>query len=152
MPVAETETVPPAFGCGLRLLGSFFGGVGFHGGSGFGRGDDYCFGAPEVGRDFGYFVGRIAEFRDEAIEGGLAGLVGFRYNLLEFLETFVAEDFLGGGIVVETAHGGAQRGEVESGALAAFYYLRNKNRLGVGVLFAQLHDGFHMGLEVGGVG
>jgi hypothetical protein len=45
---------------GLRFLGGVFGGVGFHGGSGFGHGGDHCFGVPEIHGDFGDFFGRIA--------------------------------------------------------------------------------------------
>jgi hypothetical protein len=65
-PVAQIlESVPLAFFCGpsvllLRFLGWLFGGVGFHGGPGFGRGNDHGFRAPEVHGNFGHFFGGIA--------------------------------------------------------------------------------------------
>src|SRR5260370_24313167 len=120
----------------LLFLDRLFGGVGWHGGPGFGRGDDQGFRAPEVDRDLGDFVGRIAELRIEAIESGLSGLDGIGVDLLEFFETLVAEDFTQGRIVVEATHGRAQRGHVERGAFAAFDDLGNKYRLGIRGLFA----------------
>src|SRR5882757_9069600 len=136
----------------LRFLYRLLGGGRFHGGGfGLGRGSHHGFGVPEVGGDFCDFVGRIAEFGVEAIEGGLSDLDGIRVHLLEFLETLVAEDVAHGGIVVEAGHGGAQRGHVEGGAFGAFDDLGNKYRLGIRVLFASLLNFLNEGLEVGDV-
>src|SRR5260370_20977282 len=123
--VAQTLVCATGLFCGLLFLDRLFGGVGLHGGPGFGRGDDHGFRAPEVHRDFGDFVGRIAELRIEAIESGLSGLDGIGVDLLEFFETLVAEDFTQGRIVVEATHGRAQRGHVARGAFAAFAALAN---------------------------
>src|SRR5216684_8458364 len=132
-PVAQSEVCATGRFCWatspvwLGFLYRFFGGGGFHGGGfGFGRGSHHGFGAPEVRGDFCDFVGRVAEVGGETIEAGLSGLDGIRVDLLEFLETLFAEDLTHGGIVVEAAHGRAQRGDVEGGAFASFDDLRNK--------------------------
>jgi hypothetical protein len=46
---------------------------------------------------------------DQLVEGSICatGLVGVRDHLLELFESFVAEEILHGGIVVEAAHGRA---------------------------------------------
>src|SRR6267142_444057 len=148
-PVAQTEVCATGLRfVKLRFLGSVFGGVGVHGSSGFGRGDDHRFGVPEIHGDFGDFFGRIADRRVEAIERGVGDLDGIGANLLEFLEAFVTEDFLGGGIVVEAAHGGTQGGHVEDGAFAAFDDLGNKDRRCVGILLGGFLGVLHERLEI----
>jgi hypothetical protein len=104
--VAQIAVCATAFFlCLLLLLSCFFTGGGDNRGIRFGFGGSHlCLGAPEVHRDFGDFLGRIAELRVEAIESGLAGLVGLRNGLLEFLESLVAEDFLGRGVVVKATN------------------------------------------------
>src|SRR5712675_1442172 len=124
-----------AFALLLGFLGWFFGGVGFHGGFGFGHGDQ-GFGVPEIHGDLGDFFGRVADGGVEAIEIGLGDLDGIGADLLEFFEALFTQDFLGGGIVVEAAHGRAQGGHIEDGAFVAFDDLRDKNRGGVRILFA----------------
>src|SRR5882672_2315482 len=131
----------------LGFLGWFFGGVGFHGGFGFGHGDQ-GFGVPEIHGDFGDFFGRVANGGVEAIEIGLGDLDGISADLLEFFETLFTEDFLGGGIVVEAAHGGAQGGHIEDGAFVAFDDLGNKDRGGVRILFAGFLAVLHKRLEI----
>src|ERR1700738_692736 len=96
----DLASVPLAFFESLGFLGWLFGGYGFQGGFGLGCGGHYGLRAPEVHRNFCDFLGRIAEFGVEAEESGVSGLDGIRVNLLEFLETLVAEDFAHSGIVV----------------------------------------------------
>ncbi len=157
-PVAQSEVCATGRLCWvtsaawLGFLDRFFGGGRLHGGGfGFGRGSHHCFGAPEVGGDFCDFVGRIAEVGGETIEGGLSGLDGIRVDLLEFLETLLTEDVAQRGIVVEAAHGRAQRGDVEGGAFASFDDLGNKYRLGIRVLFAGFFHFLGKSLELGDV-
>src|SRR5260370_8830393 len=157
-PVAQSEVCATGRLCWvtsaawLGFLDRFFGGGRWRGGGfGFGRCSHHCFGAPEVGGDFCDFVGRIAEVGGETIEGGLSGLDGIRVDLLEFLETLFAEDVAQGGIVVEAAHGRAQRGDVEGGAFASFDDLGNKYRLGIRVLFAGFFHSLGKSLELGDV-
>src|SRR6267142_1117805 len=112
----------------LGFLGWFFRGVGFHGGFGFGHGDQ-GFGVPEI-------------------HGDLGDLDGISADLLEFFEALFTEDFLGGGIVVEAAHGGAQGGHVEDGTFAAFDDLGNKDRRCVGILLGGFLGVLHERLEI----
>src|SRR6266704_6114906 len=50
-----------------------------------------CLRPPEIGRVRSYFVGRVADFRDEAVNGGLCGLDRFRACLQAFVVAFVAQ-------------------------------------------------------------
>jgi hypothetical protein len=90
---------------------------------------------PKVGRDLDDIVGRIAEFRVDAIESRLRGLDGIRGDLQVFLVTLLAEDFEHAGVVVEAREGRAQRGHVENGTFASFHDLRDKYRLGQRIRF-----------------
>src|ERR1700732_836516 len=67
----------------LGFLGWFFGGDGFQRGLGLGCGGHYGLRAPEVHGNFGYLLGRIAEFGVEAEESGVRDLDGFGADLLE---------------------------------------------------------------------
>jgi len=87
----------------LGFLGWFFGGVRFHGGFGFGHGDQCFGGARNPGRPWRLLSGGIADGGVEAIETGLRDLDGIGADLLEFFEALFTEDFLGGGIVVAAA-------------------------------------------------
>ena len=95
-----------------------------------------AFGCQKSGATLATSSGGLLSSGDDAIENGVSDLDGIRADLLEFLVTLRAEDFVHGGVMVEAGEGRAQRGHVEDGAFAAFHDLRNKHRLGLGVLFA----------------
>src|SRR5712692_6397084 len=76
--------------------------------------------APEIGCDFNDFFRRIAEFRREAIERRLTAFYRVRAHVEKLLEAVITENLAERGVLVETAQGAAQRGNVEGCALRSF--------------------------------